>query len=90
MIRSEAHLADHQRPAHQRLRLRVQRFRVKQQPKLVHQPHGRFRDSSGVRLLGHAKRMRGERIETWPSPHVLRVADEGGIQPPERLGYSPA
>jgi hypothetical protein len=33
--------------------------------------------------------MGGERTERRPSPHIIRVAGEGGVQPTERLGNPP-
>jgi len=87
MVRPEARLVDRQCPAIERFRLRVQRFRVKQQAEGAHQPCGRFGDGLSIRPFGYTLGVRGKRIEPRPGAHILRVADKGGIHPAERFGH---
>ena len=54
-------------------------------PSCIEQPSGRLRDPRLVRPPRDRERVRRERVEDRPASHVLRVADERVIDPPQRL-----
>ena len=85
MIRPEARLADRQRAANQRLGFDVARLHLEQNGEPIEKPRRRLGDCRLVRVLRNRERVRRERIENRPASHVLRIANERRVHPPQRL-----